>query len=100
MMTPRLREKLDRLAALVTAEWTGVKLRVTEAWDENNEHSGKSLHYEGRAAESRRPSRLTETSSAGRAGLAVDAGFDWVLFDTLRYARTRRPRNQPRSEPW
>lgn len=85
MMTPRLREKLDRLAALVSAEWTGVRLRVTEAWDENNEHSGNSLHYEGRAAD------LTtfpvDGNKLGRlCRLAVDAGFDWVFFENSAHA--------------
>jgi hypothetical protein len=80
MMTQRLSDRLDRLANLVASEWSDEKLRVTEAWDENNEHAGSSLHYEGRAAD------LTTFPLAGaklgRLGrLAVDAGCDWVFFE-------------------
>lgn len=80
MMSPRLKDGLDRLAVLVGAEWPGVKLRVTEAWDENNEHHGSSLHYEGRGAD------LTTSPKDGDklgrlARLAVDAGLDWVFFE-------------------
>ena len=79
-MTTKLGNKLDALANLVKAEWPGVKLRVTEAWDENDEHSPGALHYEGRAAD------LTtwpvDGVKLGRlSGLAIDAGFDWVYFE-------------------
>jgi len=40
-----------------------VKFRVTEAWDEYDEHSGQALHYEARAADL--PPRMST--------LAVDA---------------------------
>lgn len=80
MMTTRLGDALAKLATATSNEWIGVKLRVTEAWDEGNEHAGQSLHYEGRAAD------LTtdpiDSSKLGRLGrLAVDAGFDWVLYE-------------------
>ena len=57
-----------------------MKLRVTEAWDENNEHHGSSLHYEGRAANLTTEPR--DGDKLGRLGqLAVDAGLDWVFFE-------------------
>lgn len=80
MMSPRLASGLNRLAALVLAEWPGVKLRLTEAWDEDNEHHGESLHYEGRAADLTTSPR--DGGKLGRLGrLAVDAGLDWVFFE-------------------
>src|SRR5215207_3253788 len=80
MMTQRLSDRLDRLADLVASEWSDEKLRVTEAWDENNEHAGSSLHYEGRAADLTTSTR--DGAKLGRLGrLAVDAGCDWVFFE-------------------
>lgn len=84
MMSQKMCDRLNALAESVASEWTGVKLRVTEAWDEDDEHAGSSLHYEGRAAD------LTtdpiDGSKLGRLGrLAVDAGFDWVWFENAAH---------------
>ena len=80
MMTPRLERRLMVLERLVKREWDGLRLRVTEAWDENGEHGPSSAHYEGRAVD------LTtadiDPDKLGRlAFLAVEAGFDWVYFE-------------------
>ncbi len=84
MMTKNLQAKLDALAGLVKAEWPGVKLRVTEAWDENGEHAGQSLHYEGRAADL--TTAPIDPSKLGRLGrLAADAGFDWVFYENAAH---------------
>jgi GH24 family phage-related lysozyme (muramidase) len=84
MMSPRLRDALDKLAAATSLEWPGTRLRVTEAWDEDNEHAGTSLHYEGRAAD------LTtdpiDPRKLGRLGrLAATCGFDWVLYENAAH---------------
>jgi hypothetical protein len=84
MMTTRLCDALDRLATLVKGEWPSVSLRVTEAWDEDKEHAGQSLHYEGRAAD-----LTTSDKDGGKLGrlarLAVDAGLDWVFFEDEKH---------------
>lgn len=83
-MTAKLRDGIDQLAVLVSQEWAGTKLRVTEAWDEDGEHSAEALHYEGRAAD------LTtfpiDGNKLGRLGrLAVEAGLGWVFFEDSKH---------------
>jgi len=80
MMTVKLKNKLNILAKKVKAEFPGKKLRVTEAWDENNEHRPKSIHYEGRAADITVSDK--DKKKLGRLGqLAMDAGIDWVYYE-------------------
>lgn len=80
VMTPRLAQRLARLSRLVQEEWGDVRLRVTEAWDENGEHGTLSAHYEARAADLT-TSDLDPTKLGRLAYLAVEAGFDWVYFE-------------------
>lgn len=81
MMTPILAARLDVLSTKVLEEWNGkIKLRVTEAWDENSEHHPTSTHYEGRAADLTTSDR--DSRKLGRlAALAVESGFDWVFYE-------------------
>jgi hypothetical protein len=84
LMTRRLSERLNRLSKLVSSEWRDVRLRVTDAWDEQREHGRLSAHYEGRAVD------LTtsdlDSTKLGRLGyLAVQAGFDWVYFENRKH---------------
>jgi hypothetical protein len=90
LMTPKLQEKLAILATYVKNAFPGHRLRVTEAWDENDEHTANSLHYEGRAAD------LTiddlDKKKIGKLGqLAVLAGFDWVLNETNHIHASVKP---------
>lgn len=80
MMTPRLNEKSNKLAELVQAQFPTIKLRITEAWDDSTTHATTSRHLEGRAIDLTASDR--DAGKLGRlAGLAVEAGFDWVFFE-------------------
>ena len=68
-MTRKCSDTLDKLATLVSSEWSRVKLRVTEAWDEEKEHRNNSLHYCGRAVDLTTSDR--DVSKYGRLGKAL-----------------------------
>lgn len=100
MMSPRMKEKLDKLAELVKAEWPDRKLRATDVWDDGTEHDGTnhqvSLHYEGRAADITVSNDQPGNALLGRLGeLAKEAGFDWVWYENALHVHVSVKKEEP-----